>query len=95
MHTSGGSKRRRRVKLLLAEQAGRGLDGEEVGSVQVLNTEGVAVGEGHVRRGASAWNRAEVASVFWDVEEVVRWNVRWGWRERREVLGLVMLVHTG
>lgn len=43
VHTSGGSKRRR-VRLLLAEKAGKGPEGEEVDSVRVLNTEGVTVG---------------------------------------------------
>lgn len=77
VHTSGGSKRRR-VRLLLAEKAGKGSEGEEVDSVRVLNTEGVTVGGGQVRRGAAAWNKVEEAAVFWAVEKLVRWNVGWG-----------------
>ena len=51
MCTNGGRKSRKPVKLLLAEVSGKGLDGEEVGAAQVLNMEGVNIGQ-------RAWEKA-------------------------------------
>ena len=37
-----------------------------------------------MRRGAAAWGKVEAVAVSWDVEKIVRWKMRWGWREKRE-----------
>ena len=41
-----------------------------------------------MRRGAAAWGKVEAVAVSQDVEKIVRWNMRWGWREEREGVGL-------
>lgn len=46
-----------------------------------------------MRRGVVVWSKVEVVVVFWDVEKMVRWNMRWRWGEKREgVRFWVMLV---